>query len=481
MKTYQNYIAGTWQLSSSGETCDSTDPATGHLVARTQSSTKDDVERAVAAARSAFHATDWAMNSHARSRALAAWANAIESKQENLAHLLSHENGKPIREARAEIASAVDALRYNSVMARNVCGRTFQPSRDAYGFLMREPVGVVGVITPWNWPVLLLLRDLAPCLAAGNAAIIKPAERTGAVTAALVELAADLGLFPPGILQLVTGKGSIVGAALVDHPDVDMIAFTGSTEIGQELMAKASRYVKKVALELGGKSPNILFADCDLERSVSTACRSVFMTSGQICMAGSRLLVEASVYEQALGLAKSYAESLRVGMPLDESTDMGPVISETQLKAILAFIEEGRRRGRVIAGGRRLSQPPYHCGHFIEPTVIADVPVDCSVVQEEIFGPVLVVEKFESEEEAIRLANATRYGLVAGIWTKDLDRAFRVARDLQAGTVWLNGYNRNYAEAESGGYKMSGLGRSRGIEGLYEFTELKHIHLTLDV
>ncbi|AEJ42743.1 aldehyde dehydrogenase family protein [Alicyclobacillus acidocaldarius] len=481
MKTYQNYIAGAWQPSSSGQTCESIHPATGHLVARTQSSTRDDVGRAVEAARTAFEATDWAMNSSMRSRALAAWADAMERKQEALARLLSEENGKPIREARGEVASAIDALRYNSVMARNVFGRTFQPSRDAYGFLVREAVGVVAVITPWNWPVLLLMRDLAPCLAAGNAAIVKPAERTGAVTAALFELAADLGAFPPGILQLVTGKGSIVGDALVDHPGVDMIAFTGSTEVGQGIMAKASRGVKKVALELGGKSPNLVFADCDLERAVSTACRSVFMTSGQICMAGSRLLVEAPVYEQALALAKSYAESLRVGMPLDESTDMGPVISETQLQTILAFIEEGRRRGRVIAGGKRLMQPPYDRGHFVEPTVIADLPVDCSVVQEEIFGPVLVVERFESEEEAVRLANATRYGLVAGIWTKDLDRAFRVARRLQAGTVWLNGYNRNYAEAESGGYKMSGLGRSRGIEGLYEFTELKHIHLTLDM
>ncbi|MCL6592889.1 MAG: aldehyde dehydrogenase family protein, partial [Alicyclobacillus sp.] len=365
MNTYRNYISGSWETSASGQTFASVNPATGEVVAFTQSSTREDVEQAVYAARSAFETSEWAFHSSLRSRALSQWADQIERHFDTLARLLTEENGKPIREARAELASAVDALRYNSVMARNVFGRTFQPAQDAYGFITREPIGVVAIITPWNWPVLLLMRDLAPCLAAGNAAIVKPAERTGAITAEIFKLMSEIEWFPPGILQLLTGKGSVVGNALVEHPGVDMIAFTGSTEVGVQIMERASRGIKKTALELGGKSPNIMFADSDLEQAVTTACKSAFMTSGQFCMAGSRMLVETSIYEEALALAKRFAESLRIDLPQYETTELGPVISEEQMCTILRFIDEGRKYGRVVTGGYRVTDPPLHKGYYI--------------------------------------------------------------------------------------------------------------------
>ncbi|WP_206918432.1 aldehyde dehydrogenase family protein [Alicyclobacillus suci] len=479
MKTYLNYINGTWMSSQSGELLDSIDPATGALVAHTQSSTAHDVELAVQTVSDAYTGSDWGSNSHRRANALLKWADAIEARAEVLAALLTSENGKPIREARVEIAGAIDALRYCAGMARNVFGRTFQPAADNFGFIMKEPIGVVAVITPWNWPVLLLFRDLAPCLAAGNGVIIKPAERTGAITAELLALLADIPAFPAGIAALVTGLGTVVGNALVEHPAVDMICFTGSTAVGKVLMQKAAAGVKKVALELGGKSPNLVFEDADLTRAIETSCRSLFMTSGQICMAGSRLLVHESVYEKAVDIAKTFAESLRVGHGRLETTDMGPIISEKQLDKVLHYIEQGRREGRVITGGYRLRGAEYDNGLFIAPTILDNLSPSSCVVQEEIFGPVLVMEKFRTEEEAIRLANITPYGLSAGVWTKDVSRALRVARQVQAGTVWVNGYNKSYAEAESGGYKHSGIGRARGVEGLMEFTETKHVNISI--
>ncbi|WAH38006.1 aldehyde dehydrogenase family protein [Alicyclobacillus dauci] len=477
-RIYGNFIDGQWQTSISQKLLDSINPATGEVVAHTQDSTVADVDRAVTSVRSAFQTTDWGKNSHRRAAALAKWADAIDEHANDLAAFLTAENGKPIREARVEIQGCSDSLRYYSGMARNVFGRTFQPAADNMGFITREPVGVVAMITPWNWPALLLFRDLAPALAAGNGVVVKPADRTGAITARFFELLEGIDEFSQGILALVTGRGATVGNALVEHRGTDMICFTGSTQVGVQIMQTAARQVKKVALELGGKSPNIVFDDADLEKAITTSCRSLFMTSGQICMAGSRLLVHESIYEDAIQLAKAYAEQLEVGDGALETTDMGPIISETQMSAVLAYIEDGRREGRVVTGGNRLSGPRYDHGFFVAPTVIADLPTTSRVIQEEIFGPVLAVQSFQTEQEAIQLANGTAYGLTAGVWAENLSRAMRVAREIQAGTVWVNGYNRNYAEAESGGFKSSGIGRTRGIDGLLEFTEAKHINIT---
>lgn len=478
-KTYLNYIGGDWLPSESGKCNESRNPATGEVVAYTQSSVESDVNRAVKLATETFTRSDWASNSHKRFHVLLAWARAIESHRDELAHLLTLENGKPIRESRMEIAGSIDSLQYYASMARNVFGRTFQPAEDNFGFITKEPIGVVAMITPWNWPVLLLFRDLAPALAAGNAVIVKPAEITSAITARFFEFLEEIPELPKGILSLVTGPGRMIGNALVLHPQTDMICFTGSTQVGVGIMERASRQVKKLALELGGKSPNLIFPDADLRKSISASCRSLFMTSGQICMAGSRLLIHESVYQRGIELAKQYAEGLVIGNGLSENTDMGPIISERQLSTILEYIDLGRKLGNIVTGGYRLTGPKYDDGFFVAPTIIEGLDVGCSLVQEEIFGPVLVVEKFSTEEQAIQMANATPYGLTAGVWTQDISRAFRVSRQIQAGTVWVNGYNKNFAEAESGGYKQSGLGRTRGIEGLMEFTETKHINLSL--
>ncbi|HHY67904.1 MAG TPA: aldehyde dehydrogenase family protein [Alicyclobacillus sp.] len=478
VRTYFNYVRGEWIPTISGEVLESRNPATGEVVAYSQASTVEDVNDAVNSAVDALARSDWTSNSHRRFKALLKWAQLIEEHQSELAIQLTMENGKPIREARTEVAGAIDSLQYYAGMARNVFGRTFQPAEDNLGFITKEPVGVVAIITPWNWPVLLLFRDLAPALAAGNAVVVKPAEKTGAITARFFELLDDVPELPKGIVTLVTGKGSVIGNAIVEHPLTDMICFTGSTKVGKGIMERAAHFVKKVALELGGKSPNLVFDDADLEKAVATSCRSLFMTSGQICMAGSRLLLQEGIYDRGVELAKRYAENLIVGNGMYESTDMGPIISGDQFETIMRYIEEGRRLGNIVTGGYRLEGPEYDQGYFIAPTIIEGLGLDCSVVQEEIFGPVLVVEKFRTEQQAIDMANATPYGLTAGVWTQDVSRAFRVSRAIRAGTVWVNGYNKNFAEAESGGFKQSGLGRARGIEGLMEFTETKHINLS---
>ncbi len=478
-RTYLNYIGGDWISSQSKNCTESRNPATGEIIAYTQSSIESDANLAVELTVKALADSDWATNSHSRFKALLAWAEAIEKNSDELAYLLTLENGKPIRESRVEIASSIDSLRYYATMARNVFGRTFQPSEDNFGFITKEPIGVVAMITPWNWPVLLLFRDLAPALAAGNAVVVKPAEITGAITARFFELLDNVPEFPKGIISLVTGSGRLIGNVLVEHPKTDMICFTGSTQVGIGIMKRAAKQVKKLALELGGKSPNLVFEDADLQKAISTSCRSLFMTSGQICMAGSRLLIHESLYDEGIKLASQYAEKLAVGNGLSENTDMGPIISERQLSTILEYIEQGRRQGNIITGGYRLTGPEYDKGYFVAPTIIEGLDLGSSVIQEEIFGPVLVIEKFSNEEEAVSMANATPYGLSAGVWTQNVSRAFRVSRQIQVGTVWINGYNKNFAEAESGGFKQSGIGRTRGIEGLMEFTETKHINLSL--
>lgn len=345
---------------------------------------------------------------------------------------------------------------------------------------MKEPIGVVGLITPWNWPALLMIRELAPALAAGNGVIVKPASLTPGVSVEIFKLIDEIPDFPKGIASIVTGPGKSIGAAMGSSKKIDMISFTGDTSTGRTIMELAASNIKKLALELGGKSPNVVFADANLEKAIPVIGRGIFISAGQICMAGSRLLVHESVKDEVITRLKQYAENLQVGNGLLESTDMGPVVSQNQLELVEEYCEIGRREGTIITGGYRLTGGEYDKGYFFAPTIIDNLPVNCRVVREEIFGPVLAVQSFSSDEEALALANDTDFGLSAGVWTTNLNRAMRMSKGIKAGTVWVNTYNKNFPEAEFGGYKQSGLGRTRGIDGLMEYCETKHIHFEME-
>ena len=372
-------------------------------------------------------------------------------------------------------------MRFLAGEAERMTGETIPswiPGVRAY--TKREPIGVVGIISPWNWPAMLMIREVAPALAAGNAAILKPASRTPITSTSIVSLIDEIEEFPAGIINIVTGPGSLIGNELTVNPKVNALSFTGDTRTGKQLMKKAADKVKKLALELGGKSPNIVFPDANLKKAIPVIAKSIFITAGQMCFAGTRVLVHESIHGEVVEGLRKEAEKIKVGNGLDESTDMGPVISESQLYDILEYCRIGREDGKLITGGNRLIGGDYDKGFFMEPTIFDEIPIESKLAQEEIFGPVLVVQVFKDEEEAISLANGTIFGLAAGVWTKDVNRALRVAKRIEAGTVWINTYNKNYPQTEFGGYKESGLGRTRGIEGLLEYTETKHINIEID-
>ena len=335
---------------------------------------------------------------------------------------------------------------------------------------------MVAVITPWNWPLTLLVRSLAPALAAGNAAVVKPASLTSAVTVEALALLAAQPDLPDGILGCVLGSGAVVGDALVGHAGVEMIAFTGETQTGIHVMKRAAEGLRKVALELGGKAPNVVFADSNLEKALAGAENAIFTTCGQICTAGSRLLVEDGIFEEFVERLAANADDLRIGDGLEPSVQLGPVVSADQRNKIVEYVEQGKREGTLVGGGAPLEGNGYDQGFFVTPAIFTDLPSESTLIRDEIFGPVLTVQRFADEDEAIALANETEYGLAAGLWTQNLDRAWRVGRAIRAGTVWINTYHHFYDEAEVGGYKRSGIGRQQGIEGLHEFTETKHLN-----
>jgi betaine-aldehyde dehydrogenase len=460
----------------SGESFQSNDPATADTVATLASSTPADVDRAVAAAERAFRTSRWASDGELRARVLHGFAEALRADVNHLAELLTREQGKTIHEAHVEVYGAAKMVDYYAGLARAVYGRSMVLAPNVHGVVLREPCGIVAVITPWNWPLVLLVRSLAPALAAGNACIVKPASLTPAVTVeTLARLAAQPDL-PEGVLACVLGSGAVVGEALVGHVGVDMVAFTGETETGIRVMKRAAEGLRKVALELGGKAPNVVFADADLDKALAGAENAIFTTCGQICTAGSRLLVEDAVFDEFVGRLAAIVEALRVGDGLDERSQLGPVVSRVQRDKILEYVERGTREGTLVAGGAALDGPAYDSGCFVSPAIFADLPTGSSLIRDEIFGPVLTVQRFAGEEEAVTLANDTEYGLAAGLWTQNLDRAWRVGRAIRAGTVWINTYHHFYDEAEVGGFKRSGVGRQQGIDGLHEFTETKHLN-----
>ncbi len=477
-----NLVGGEWKDGVTGKTFMSHNPADGEVVGHAPLSSPEDLDAAVEAARKAFEARDWDRNPVARARALYGVAQSIRRQADDLGKLLSRENGKLYRSSGmadtslSEVERAADAFEYYAGLARNVYGRSTEAMPNGLSIITREPVGVVGIITPWNAPLVLLSRSLAPALAAGCTAVIKPASYVPASVAAFLE--AFAGGLPPGVVNAVFGPGETIGKALASHGGVDMISFTGDTETGKEIMRLAAANMKRLSLELGGKSPNIIFEDAPMEAALRGALVGACLGSAtQICFAGTRLLVHEGAHQRLVEEVKRVVPSMRLGGGLDQDADIGPVISEGQLKRVLGYVEEGRRHGQLLLGGKRATEGRLAKGYFMEPTVFDEVAPEARMAQEEIFGPVLSIIPFGDVEEAIRIANNTRYGLAAAIWTRDVSRALRVAREIRAGTVWVNTFGKLPPSVEMGGYKQSGQGRLYGLDGLRAFLEDKAIFI----
>jgi acyl-CoA reductase-like NAD-dependent aldehyde dehydrogenase len=472
------FIGGRWVESLSGKTFETLDPATGEVLARVAEADGEDVNRAVAAARKSFDRGTWRdLPPAERAKVLWRVGDMIEERANEFAQLETLDNGMPINDAllfHAPLAAAT--FRYYAGWVTKLDGATQQISLPGryLSYTLREPIGVVGQIIPWNFPLLMAAWKIAPALACGNSVVLKPSEETPLSALLLAELLQEAEV-PDGVLNVVPGYGEVAGARLANHPDVDKIAFTGSTEVGK-LIAKASAEtnLKRVSLELGGKSPNIVFADSDLARAVSGAFFGIFFNQGQVCSAGSRLFVQEKIYDQTLDELLKTVEETRIGPGIDPVTQMGPLVSKTQMDRVLGYISLGEKEGaRLIAGGGR--PEGLDSGNFVQPTVFADVDGKMRIAQEEIFGPVVVAIPFSDEDDLVAKANSTIYGLVAGVWTKDVGRAHRVAHALKAGTVYVNCYHIVDAVTPWGGYKQSGWGRELGPYALDLYTELKNV------
>jgi betaine-aldehyde dehydrogenase len=459
-----------------GETFEDCDPTTQAVVAHVRSSTVDDVNDAVARAAHAFRTATWRNDGALRARVLFHFAERLRDRVEPLSELLTREQGKTLGESRSEVLGSADMVEYYAGLARSIEGRALALGNEAHGVVIREPLGVVAVVTPWNWPLTLLMRSLAPALAAGNACVVKPASLTPAITVESLALLAEDPDLPDGMLACVLGPGGLIGDALVTHRDVHMVAFTGESGTGIGVMQRCASDLRKVSLELGGKSANVVFADAPLEKALDGAMNAIFTTTGQICTAGSRLLVESSLYAQFVEQLVARADALTLGDPLDPTTSLAPLVSFAQQRTVGEFVDLGRKEGTLLTHEVMPDDDALAGGCFALPAIIADLAQDSRVVQEEIFGPVLTVHEFRDEDEAVHLAEITQFGLAAGLWTTNLDRAWRVGRALSAGTVWINTYHHFYPEAEVGGFKKSGLGRQQGLGGLAEFTETKHLN-----
>jgi acyl-CoA reductase-like NAD-dependent aldehyde dehydrogenase len=474
-------IGGESVAAADGQTFDVVDPANGIVLATVPLGGREDVHRAVAAARAAFDDRNgWAtLAASARGRSLAGLAALIRDHLEELAKLESRNVGKPISGARGEIAGVAGVFEYYAGAANKIFGQTIPVSRPGLDLTLREPIGVVGLIVPWNFPLLMASWKVAPALAAGNTAILKPASYSPLTAIRLGELALEAGI-PPGVLNVVTGPGGIAGASLAAHPGIGKVAFTGETTTGQEIMRLAAGNVKKISLELGGKSPNIVFADADLEKFARDSPYSVFDNTGQDCCARSRILVERSVHERVVELFTAATRKIVVGDPADETTEMGTLVSQRQRDRVKEYIEIGLTEGAsLVLGGSAPDDPALAAGAYLMPTVFDEVSNEMRIAREEIFGPVVSIIPFDTEEEALRLANATPYGLAGSIWSRDIGKALRAAKALQAGVISINSNSSVHTEAPFGGYKMSGIGRELGMGALDLYTETKNVFIDL--
>ena len=480
MQTSQLFIDGKWRAPASGQSYATINPATEEESAQVARGDERDVDAAVSAARKAFETGPWSKMA-AADRARLVWklGELVMANLDEMARLESLCTGKTLFDSgKVEIPFAAEVFRYYAGWATKIHGETLNLREGAFTFTLRQPVGVVGAIVPWNFPFLLASWKIAPALAAGNTVVLKPASLTPLTALKFAELCQEAGL-PEGVFNVVTGPGAAVGMALVRHPGVDKIAFTGSTEVGKQIMREAAGSLKRVSLELGGKSPNIVFADADMEAAVKGALTGIFYNKGEVCAAGSRLFVEQRVHDDFMGQLTERVKGLKVGDPMDRATRMGPVISKSQMETVLGYIEAGKQEGaRLVAGGGR-ARVGNGKGYFVEPTIFDGVSNRMKIAREEIFGPVLSVIPFRSVEDGLAEGNETTYGLAAAVWTRDVAKALRAARAIRAGTVWVNAYNLYDAALPFGGFKESGFGRELGAAGMDPYTEVKSVWVDL--
>jgi len=480
LQRYQMLVGGEWIEASSGATFESVDPYTGRTWATIPEASDGDVDIAVKAAQRALDGPWGRMTGVERARLIRRLAEEIDAHAEQLAVTETTDNGKVIREMLGQLKNLPEWYYYFAGAADKIQGETIPSAVPNYFiYTLREPIGVIGAITPWNSPLLVTSYKLAPALAAGCTFVLKPAEQTSASALEFGKLFEAAG-FPPGVFNVVTGHGPTTGSALVKNPGVQKIAFTGSTATGRLIMRSASDHLAQVTLELGGKSPNIVFADADLDAAANGAIAGIFAAAGQTCVAGSRLLVQNEVYDELIDRVVAKAQTIQLGDPLLQETEMGPIAFKEQWEKIKDYIAIGENEGATLAyGGRVPDRKDLREGFFLEPTVFTDVDNQMRVAREEIFGPVLTVIPFENEEKALEIANDSIYGLAAGVWTSNLQRGHRMAKALQAGTVWLNSYRNIGFNVPFGGYKESGVGRENGLEAIHEFTQVKSVWVEL--